>query len=92
MVDQVDQPSIVYRVTGDLYALAARLDQALGQLARALEYQLASGQLRVDGGTEFDGRPDVAVVTATDELRAAQRACRSVYDTLSAAQNAIAGL
>ncbi|MEQ1698588.1 MAG: hypothetical protein ABMA25_00680 [Ilumatobacteraceae bacterium] len=91
-IDSIEQPSTVYRVLGELYTLASRLDQAIGQLSRPLQRQLQAGRLHVDDGAPFAGEPDRAVAAAVEELGRAQGCVHNAFEALMTAQGAISGL
>ncbi|MEQ1703871.1 MAG: hypothetical protein ABMA25_27505 [Ilumatobacteraceae bacterium] len=91
-IDSIDQPSTVYNILGELYTLASRLDQAIGQLSSPLQRQLEAGRLHVDDGAPFAGEPDRAVVTAVEELGVARECVHDAHEALTNAQSAISGL
>lgn len=91
-IDSIAQPSTVYSVLGELYTLASRLDQAIGQLSRPLQRQLQAGRLHVDDGAPFAGDPERAVSTAVEELGVARLCVHDAHEALTNAQAAISGL
>lgn len=79
----------VYRCLGELYYLAGLLPQAVQHMSDSMNAALEAGHVGADPGSEYDGRPEVAIAAALAALEQAPGAARTLYDALSAAQNAI---
>lgn len=85
----IGYPAAAYGVLGNLRAATALLPQFTQQLAEFLTDESAAGRVVVHGGS-YDGRPDVAVGAAAEELVRARRLAVELSDAFARAQSAIA--
>jgi hypothetical protein len=81
-------PADVYQVTGTLAVLAARLPQALTQLAAFLQAEQDAGRVVIVAG-EHCGDPAAAVSITRRHLDAAAAAAGRLQHALDAAQQAL---
>ena len=91
----VDQPGWsyapdAYRSLGELKYLAALLPQVMQRIAAALQHEAELNLIRMDPGTEYEGRPEAAVQAATEALDRASVAATVLAECAAEAQNAIA--
>lgn len=83
-------PSDAYRLLGELETMAARLPQALDQVATLITRRQADGLIGIDPGTRYAGHPDWAVDDAVAGLRAAAAAAGQLRDALEQARHPLA--
>jgi hypothetical protein len=81
-------PADAYEVAGSLAVLAARLPQALAQLAAFLDGEVNAGRIAVVAG-QHAGDPQAATGAARRHLDAAAAAARQLHQALDSAQNAL---
>jgi hypothetical protein len=79
-------PADAYEIAGSLAVLAARLPQALAQLAGFLQAEADAGRIAIVAG-EHAGDPDAAITAARSCLEAAAGAAGQLQRALDAAQN-----
>lgn len=79
----------VYWCLGELTYLTGGLRQVIEHMSSAMRDQFDAGHLGADVGSEYEGRPGQAIVTAQTALTAAEHALGILYGGLDAAQCAI---